>query len=114
MEPMARLNFSLRQMFLAVTFMSIVLGGLVWVAQHSPEILIYALLFSCSIGLVGLGVVALSIVMLFSVYTSDDTGERKLNIAKCFNLALIGALMILLPLLAAFGTFVLLPIMQAG
>ena len=100
-------------MLLAVTFTSIVLGMLVWLAQNSPETLVYALLFSGSIGVVGLGVIALSMVMLFSVCESEDTGEkRKLNIAKCVNLALIGVLMTSLPLLAAFGTFVLLPIIR--
>jgi len=81
-------------MFCAVAFIATTLGVLVWLAQHSPETFVYATLFSCSIGLLGLMVVIFAAVMLFSVYTSDATDERSLNIAKCANLLLIGALMI--------------------
>lgn len=51
---------------------------------------------------------------LLSVYTWDDTDERKLNIAKWANLALIGALMLTLPLLTAIAALVLLPIIKNG
>ena len=101
-------------MLVAVTFVSIVLGALVWIAQISPETFFYAFVFTSSIGIFGVGVIALSTVMLFSVYASNDSRERKLNIAKCKNLALIGALMMAIPILVAFATFVLLPVIQRG
>ena len=111
---MARMNFTLRQMLAVVTILSIVLGALVWLAEHKPESFVYAFFFTCSIGLLGFGIVTLSAVMLFSIYASPETDERPLNITKCLNLALIGALMISMPLLAAIATFVLLPAIRAN
>ena len=96
---MTKFNFSLRQLLVTVTFIAILLSTLVWLARHSPSFFVFAFLFTLPIVLLGLGVIFLAAIMLFSVYTSDDTDERKLNIAKCANLALIGALMIALPLL---------------
>ena len=109
-----RFSFNLRQMFYAVTLMSIALGATVWLARHLPKAFLFAFIFSCPIGLSGFGVVILAAVMLFSVYTSDNTTERKLNIAKCTNLALIGTLMLTLPMLLAIATFLILPIVQRG
>ena len=111
---MTRFSFSLRQMLFTVTFIAAMLGVLVWIAQHSPEIFVYATLFSCPIGLLGFGIVIFAAVMLLSVYTSEATDERNLNIAKCSNLLLIGALMISLPVLSAITTIFLLPIIRRG
>ena len=93
-----------------MTLMAVAISAFVWIAQYSPETFFYATLFSSAVGLLGFGIVVFSIVLLFSVYVSDSTNERKLNIAKCTNLILIGTLMIALPLFSALTTIFLLPI----
>ena len=92
--------------------MAVALSAIVWLARHSPETFFYATFFSCAVGLLGSGIVVFATVLLFSVYASDNTNERKLNIAKCANLILIGALMIALPLFSALTTIFLLPVMR--
>ena len=109
---MTRFSFSLRQLLFVVTLLAVALGALVWLAQYFPEIFFYATMFSCAVGLLGFGIVVFAAVLLFTVYVSDNTNERKLNIAKCANLILIGALMIALPLFSALTTISLLPIMR--
>ena len=74
---MARFNFSLRQLLIAITFIAISLSTLVWFARHWPDLFVYALVSSCSIGIFGLVIIFLAAVKLFSVYTWDDTDDRK-------------------------------------
>jgi len=103
MELIVRLSFNLRHMFYVVTFMAVAVGATVWLARHIPEVFLFAFLISCVTSIFGFGIAILASVMLFSVYTSDTSAERKLNIAKCANLLLIGALMLALPVLVAIA-----------
>ena len=101
-------------MLCVVTLVSALLAVLTWIAQYAPGTLAYALILSCSIGAAGFGIVLLATAMLLSVYVTGDTPERDLNTAKCLNLALIGMLMVALPILNVILIFVMLPMIRFG
>ena len=109
---MARAQFTTRQLLMAVTMISVAFGAIIWFAHHSPESFVYACAGSFAVGLFGVGFVVLAGIMALSVYVSPDEVDRKLNLAKCANLALIGTFMIGLPILLVVTTFVLLPLLQ--
>ena len=62
--------------------------------------------------MVGAGVVILAGVIALSSPATTDLEERKLNMAKCANLAAIGACMMALPVLTAMISFLLIPLMH--
>ena len=106
---MAKTTFSVRQLLLAITAISVALSVLVFLARNAPDLLHYAFVYTCSIGLSGFGFVLLAAAIYFIV---DSKDEQQLKKAKCLNLTFIGLAMISMPILTGFATFVLLPLLR--
>ncbi len=105
---MGRFQFNTRQLLAALTLFCVALAFLTWLARHCPEVFIFAFVGSCSIGLFGVGIVVLAALIALSVWASEERSDRKAGLAKCLNLATIGALMVALPVVLLSLTFFLL------
>ena len=106
------MQFTIRQLLITLTFVCVAFGLLTWLARNIPEVFFFACLGSFAIGLLGACVVILAGMITLSVYAAPETEERKLSMAKCANLAVIGACMMALPVLTAVIALLLVPLMH--
>ena len=105
---MNRRQYSIRQLFVAVTIISTSIVVLQLIARNFPSIFVVALVSSFAIGVLGLGIVVFAGLLAFSIYANEDPTDRHENLGRCVNLAVIGLVMTI-PLLLAFVVVPLLP-----
>lgn len=82
-------------------------------ARHFPEIIFLACFASLFVGLYGIGVLILAAVIAFSISAKEPEPDRKLQLAKCRSLAIIGGVMIAAPIALISLTVVFLSLAPA-
>lgn len=100
---MSSWQFSIKHLLILLTFIGVSIATLRILVTHFPWMFYWFLLWATTIGLLGVGILAFSAILTVSVYMNPDTKDKRQNLSKCANLALIGMLM-LSPLLVAIVT----------
>lgn len=93
-------QFSVRQIFVAVSVVCVSIVVLQQVAQYFPPAFFFLVIAAFAVAMLGMGIVVFGGLLAFSIYLNGDDGNRTENLGRCFNLAGIGFLM-MTPLLLA-------------
>jgi hypothetical protein len=86
-----RRQFGLRTTFAVIGI--IALGLAVWplMAKTLP-LLLYSVVASMAVGLLGLGTIVLSGLMALTIAATDDDGDRQKELSRCLILACLGGI----------------------
>ena len=99
---MHQMQYSIRQLLVAVTVIATSIVLLRLAAQYDPSILIFGIVVLFSIGMLGLGIVVFAGLLALSIYADHDQAGRRENLGRCSNLAGIGFAMMAPFLIAIF------------
>lgn len=88
---MASPQFGIRTLFLLICVTAFALVTFDFLGKRPDESFIYSFVFAVVSAMVGMGVIALSVLFAIGVVTTETNAEiKKNNLSECFHLLILG------------------------